>query len=328
MSNAIIRIAEVDLSKAEKIVLDVATRLLFKKDEVCFQLSEVVQTSHVVIINLDGNTGEAVYARLPKDNSQQQIILLSGQQKKDLPNSVLVLTRPLRVQTFKDLLEKLHYKFVQGASTTHPVNQSHNKLLDVLLDIQQHQSVVQVYCASYPSLYINAQYKTVVTSMTEKEVYNMVANASLPVKVVPLALAEYHEVLQNVKNHHILLEKIMWCAGLNGSNGKVIDPDLEHKALRLKAWPNFSRLTFDGEHMRLASLLSKEALSLDDLVRLSDITRNTVVGFCNAVYVMGLLELKDEAKKPSVSTPLPEKLNIIKRIANKLKLSMRFSQVH
>ena len=91
--------------------------------------------------------------------------------------------------------------------------------------------------------------------------------------------------------------------------------------MRLKAWPNLSRLDFDPEHMKLASLMAAQVMSLKQLAERTKLPLATVIGFYNAAFMMGLVLINPNKSSSQHAPAEPEKMGLFSKIAQRLKLA-------
>ncbi|MBK1724605.1 hypothetical protein [Thiocystis violacea] len=102
--------------------------------------------------------------------------------------------------------------------------------------------------------------------------------------VAPAELAE-------APRHRIWpLESLLWNAALLASRGRVpLGTDLTAK-VRLKRWPNLTRLAVFPSAVRITAFLSRDPVSLIDAARILKIPQRCVFAFFTAADALGLME--------------------------------------
>jgi hypothetical protein len=86
------------------------------------------------------------------------------------------------------------------------------------------------------------------------------------------------------------LEALEWDVALWASRGRLPrGTHLDHP-VRLRCWPNLTRLAVPPEAMRIAGLWSRGSISLRDTVRVLGIPQRYVFAFYSACQALGLVE--------------------------------------
>ncbi len=127
--------------------------------------------------------------------------------------------------------------------------------------------------------------------------------------------------------HHDL-EVAIWQALLSLTPARLL-PELEGVSYRLRRWPDFKRLGHDGSLVRPTMVLTRQAISFEQLVQSSGVPAARLPGFLNACFALGYLEAsRHEAATPasptlkaqSSATANSGKLGLLGRIRSRLGL--------
>ena len=103
---------------------------------------------------------------------------------------------------------------------------------------------------------------------------------------------EAQEVSYILEQEHIAsIDTFLWKVALWSSKGKIPRGIELNTPVRLKRWPNFTRLLVTPHAMRIAAILHKQPHNLFDVARLLDVRQQYVLAFFSAAYAQGLMEL-------------------------------------
>lgn len=92
------------------------------------------------------------------------------------------------------------------------------------------------------------------------------------------------------------LEQLLWCLALWGSRGRLPQTASLTEPVRLKYWPNLTRLPRPAHALRIAALWFHEATPLRQTPQRLDIAQRYVFGFYTACETLGLVEYTAAAK--------------------------------
>lgn len=93
------------------------------------------------------------------------------------------------------------------------------------------------------------------------------------------------------------VESLLWRAGLQGTQDRLL-PGLPHDArFALRRWPDFGRLKHEQAHFRMAALLTRAPHDLDELASASAQTREVALGFINACALCDLITVRPAAPR-------------------------------
>lgn|GEM_PF-2633284 len=118
------------------------------------------------------------------------------------------------------------------------------------------------------------------------------------------------------------LNALLWQAGVDHSDGRLLAGHDSNHAVRLRAWPNFTRNGFRQSHFRLAAIMARQPISLKALRKEADVSQSEVNDFYNACYAVGLIERRtDDAAGETVQERrkrAPRSSGLLGKLARKL----------
>jgi len=116
------------------------------------------------------------------------------------------------------------------------------------------------------------------------------------------------------------LDSLLWQAGVDHSDGRLLEGHDMSQPVRLKAWPNFTRNGFRQSHFKLAAIMARQPISLKELRKEAGVARDEVVSFYNAAYAVGLIDRNvnaSDADQPN-SKPRTRRKGLLGMLARKL----------
>lgn len=323
-------ISVVELSNTDYSVLKVAVGLL-KKNAIEVNILERGDPSgSIVLIDFDTQAGKDFYSQF---NSKRNfsLLLFSKETFSDIRH--WIIKKPVRVQTLKDVLFDIYTTLMPASKKSSPLAiENHEKeitfnslvltdriLFFILLKVLQEQKIAQIFCPPHSSLFVNAPNGVIASSVSREVLRKIIVNQSNSLKSIRLSDADF-EVL--AKGQLIMpLHQVLWSAALYGSHGQLIPGHSEQVPVQLKAWPNFSRLEFHLEHMKLAAIMTSQPLSLKQIEQKTGLPWTTIVGFYNAAWATELIIIKPETL-PTVSRQNEaSKIGLLAKIAQRLKIA-------
>ena len=333
--DADVTLSIIDLSSTDYSVLKVAVTLLERNRLKVHFLEKGNTTGTLVLVDIDTPGGKDFYTHFNYAR-HRAMLLLSTETLNDHRN--LVLKKPLRVQTVKDVLYDLylglnpHLKIGPSnqlnqpseTETTYSSSNSfnpQNNLFFVLFKALQEKGTIQVFCPPHSPLFVNTISGIIASSISNETLHKIISSQSHAFKSTKLSSADF-EIL--AKGQVIVpLNQIIWNAALYGSHGQLIEGHSTEVPIQLKAWPNLSRLDFEPHHMKLASIMAAQALTLKQIQLKTHLSWETIVGFYNAAYATNLIVI-NPANLPTTSTSKsapPVKTSLLAKIANRLKIA-------
>jgi hypothetical protein len=330
--DAEVTISVIELSSTDYSVLKVAVTLLEKTHFKVHFLEKGNTTGTLVLVDFDTPGGKDFYRQFNYAR-HRAMLLLSTETLNDHRN--VVLKKPLRVQTLKDVLYDLYLDLnpqlkIGQASTpleevginnlpaNNPVNPQNNLFL-VLFKALQEKSIIQVFCSPHSPLFVNTISGIIASSLSNETLHKIILSQSHAFKSTKLSSADF-EIL--AKGQVIVpLNQVIWNAALYGSHGQLIAGHSSEVPIQLKAWPNLSRLDFEPNHMKLASIMAGKALTLKQIQLQTHLPWETIVGFYNAAYATNLIVINPANLPTTTSKSAPVKASLLAKIANRLKIA-------
>lgn len=332
ISDTHITISVVELNNTDYSVLRVAISLWEKQANVKAGILDKNDISGaIVIVDYDTERGKNYYNQF--DNAHgHAMLLLTTETLNDQRN--FVLKKPVRVQTLKDVLSDI-YAFLKPAKNTvvqkpaisateltqppTSATSSHPPLFFILFKASQEQQVMQIFCPPNALLFVDGINRIVACSLSQEALRKMILNPTCSLKMTKLSPANF-EVL--AKGQLIMpLSHLLWTAALHGSYEQLLPEHSVEIPVQLKAWPNFSRLEYEPAHMKLAALMTAQALTLKQIEQKTQLRWETIVSFYNAAYSTELVII-NPANLPVATArkSSPAKLGLFAKIANRLKI--------
>lgn len=321
-----VSISHVELSNTDHSVLKVVIGLLAKNGIKADVLDKSDMAGNVTIVDIDTPAGKAFYEKFTARN--HSLLLLTSETVND--HRHMILKKPVRVQTLRDVLTDI---CIDVGST--PTSPSKNKekntatatikinfqetLFFTLLKAKQDKQVMQIFCPPYSPLFVNPAKGIIATSASRNILRKITRNQTGPVKGTKISDADF-EILS--KGQLIIpLENILWSAALYGSQDQLIEGHSADMLVQMKAWPNFSRLEFEPEHMKMATFMTSAPLTLKQLAEKSKVSWEKVVGFYNATAATGLIIANPTNLPKATTTKIAAKAGLFSKIAQRLKIA-------
>jgi len=315
----------VEVSRTDYLILKVALSLLEKIGIKIHLLEKGDTHGQIIVVDVDTQTGRDFYVRFVPPH-KHSLLLLSSENFNDRRH--ISLKKPIRVQAMRDALCDISNNLLVktkevSVEKNPPVANTHfdynHALFFVLLKLRQEQQLAQIVCSTYPPLFVDTIRELAATTMPRDVLRKLVRERS-PARSTKLTLVEFDSV---IKGQPILLplKTILWNAGVYGSHGHLIRGHSPDVPVQLKAWPNLSRLDFDFEHLKLATLMTSQTLTLKQVAERIPLPWATIVGFYNAAWANDLIIIKPANLPKAPHTKAPQKLGLLARIAQRLKLA-------
>jgi hypothetical protein len=321
-----VSISHIELSNTDHSVLKVVIGLLAKNGVKAEILDKSDTTGSVMIVDIDTPVGKTFYETFT--DRKRALLLLTHETVNDQRH--IVLKKPVRVQTLRDVL--LDVSVNTGSTPTSP---SKNKTADTteatvkvnfketlfftLLKAKQEKQITQIFCPPYSPLFVNPEKGIIATTASREILRKITRNQTGPVKDTKVSDADF-EILS--KGQLIIpLENILWSAALYGSQGQLVAGHTADMPVQMKAWPNFSRLEFEPEHMKMTTIMTSSPLTLKQLAEKTKVPWEKVVGFYNAAMATGLIILNPTNLPITTTKSTVAKSGLFSKIAQRLKIA-------
>jgi hypothetical protein len=333
MTTKKLSISPVSLSSTDISVLKVATGILANMNIHVDILSSGDTSGAIVLVDADTDLGGANYRAL--NGGRGQILLVLSEQTLN-DNRNVVLKKPLRVQTLKDVLCDVHQQLSTqssglslgghsaGEKTSAPSSSqapfdAAKNLFFVLHKALNEKQRLQIFYPPFSPLYADGFTGIVATSASRTTLRRMVSAPSEQLKTLQLSEADFDILARG--QVIVQFSQVLWSAALFGSQSQLVSGHDLNTPARLKAWPNFSRLDFESSHMALASLMAAQPISIRQIQEKTKMDTGVIIGFYNAALVTGLLDAT--AKVAAQVVPVAadsKKTGLFARIARRLNL--------
>ena len=98
----------------------------------------------------------------------------------------------------------------------------------------------------------------------------------------------------------LTLQSCIWQLSIWTARGRLIDPITPGTVIRLKAWPNMTRLAYLPEAMRLSAFLVRTPVALNTLYKLLPVSLEDVLNYIAATYSIGALIIEQQLTPAAV----------------------------
>ena len=115
------------------------------------------------------------------------------------------------------------------------------------------------------------------------------------------------------------ITQLLWDAGFSGSQGKPLEKLQRASAFKLLRWPELRHRTLPRDAYRVCALLTNHQASIEQIVELTHVERETVIGVLNACELNSALAVLSDGK-PAEITRDQRRVGLVARIRQKLKL--------
>lgn len=97
------------------------------------------------------------------------------------------------------------------------------------------------------------------------------------------------------------IDALLWHAGLMAFPGETAPWLRADAAYRATGWPNFTILEHGPEHVRMTALLSRRALTVEELAKAARVDASVASDFVNALVLLELLVEEDRVGTPEIT---------------------------
>lgn len=329
-----IAISCVQFSDTDYSVLKVAVNLLIKNKISVKLLDKEDMKGNIIVVDIDTSEGKNFYTQFDY-SGKRTLLLVSSDMVHDQRNPVL--RKPLRVQTLRDIvyemISDMAPELTAESKTASAIEEKTREVaepnfapsVDVkkmlfysLLHTRSLKQTMQIYTPPHPALYVDPMQGIIATSAS-REVLRKITRGRAAVVSKSLTQADFDILARG--QQIIPLTHILWSSGLYGSAGQLIEGHSLETPVQLIAWPNFSRLEFEPEHMRLTSLMTLRPISLKDVINKTGFSEEVVINFYNAAWATNLIAVKPVTNKVVKAAKEPQKQSLFNKIANRLKIA-------
>lgn len=301
------------------------------------------KNAHLLVIDVDTESGRQ---QLSESMPGQVKLLISSTLESG--KNVVGLIKPVNKDKLKNVLSKL-FKTMQIQlsikseeknlkNTADNLNKSdnnidkeanHNITETVFYDFlmaKKNKTTFHI-TSNETEIFVDGENQSLKTLGTIDDVRRLI---SLPYNQLNVKTIDSGQFLDKTQNLQVItLHNVLWTAAIICSNGLLLPGHDENQAVKLRAWPSFTRNDFKAEHLKLAALLAQRPISLSELSKQTDITYIEIVNFYNAAVAVDLIdknpqEYKQPVKK-AVTNTNQKKSNLFNKIAARLGLSQHLN---
>lgn len=324
MSN-VLKISPVKFTSTDYSVLKVALNLILKSKINIELLSDSNLDADLFIIDMDNPEGRKFFAEI--QDSRYGSLLISSEMQEEYNNQIF-LRKPVRVQTLRDIITDMYQATTHKTSPVkqqiEPVSKfvAEKNLFFMLLKAQQDKKSLQIYCPPHSALFVSGADNMVATSATSDVFWQITHTHVDNINSMQLSAADFNVL---AKGQRIIpLKNLLWTTAIYLSRGQLATDSVSlDDEIQLKVWPNFSRLDFEPDHLRLATVMVSRALSLKQISQQTGFPLEFVVNFFNAAWVMDLIIIQPKTTR-KIHQPKQEfKSGLLQKIANRLKLKSK-----
>jgi hypothetical protein len=319
-------IAAPGLPVQELKLLITALKVLYHDGMNFHMQNETSAKVHLLVLDGDTPNGQQL---LQASREGQVKLLISTHPTRG--KNIIGLSKPLKIHLLAGLLKKLFIKMQQQLSQRKRITQSsvvnekreiggNKTLFSLLLEVKTQKNIARISCTPYPDIFADGLNRSLVTSASHEQIKEIINRPfeEMVVDYLPGSDFAVHKSAMNVSTlHHIL-----WISGLQNSNGKIIQDHNIDQPVKLRAWPNFTRNDFKAEHLKLAALMARHAISITELAKLSNVSLEEVINFYNAAFAVDLIDFTEQTASQPVrqSSNSHKQHSLLTKIANRLSL--------
>jgi len=304
-------------------------------DSVSFELTDDrPDRAHLLVVDEEHPDGQ----RILHDSRPGQVKLVFAPRPRAERNLVAV-AKPVAASTLKALLDRLFAKMstqlpapaaeppTRTSTPTAPASEhdpgTQRSLFDVLLQAKQECSVLRIRRRGEPDVFVDGLNRSLASAGPLDRVRALFDTPGASWETDVLAAKDF-AVLSSGLNIATLYNTL-WSAGVHCSQGHLLPGHRTDSPIRLRAWPNFTRGEFRPDHLKLAAVLAREAMTLDTAVERTGVAREEAINFYNAAYAVDLVEMQTDPGGGAARTPRPtragvERRGLLARIAQRLSL--------
>lgn len=320
-------ISVINLSETDQKVFQVALHLLEDEGIHCEVLPLQDERGHLVVIDMEAEHSDNILKSLKPG----QVKLVMSSAHMTGTNLVSIL-KPIRVDSFKDVLSKVCNKmYSQLGNNVTPQKSSATEIssqgsdfavfMRQVMQVSEHKQSCVIHLQNRQDLMIDGERQMLLSREPFEDIINSAlstferANIEiLPGKINPVDTGNASMTA---------LPGFLWELAVRSSES-ILPVELNQSTkVNLKAWPNFTRHGFKPEHLKIAALLAKQAVSIDAIAQQTALAPGLVQQFVNGCYAVGLLNLnaptsgKKQSKVENKQVS-QEKKTLFKRLAYKL----------
>lgn len=157
--------------------------------------------------------------------------------------------------------------------------------------LTQKQDVV-VVANGKPVAMVFSSLQRVLLAQEAEELEKLCQSTSVSLSTKPIPVNENLHEQAKIKSEAFVWQLAIWTA-----QGRLISPITPDTVLRLKSWPNMTRMAYLPESMRLSAFLIKTPVSLSMLYKLLPLDMADILNFVAATYATGYLHTEQSLEQ-------------------------------
>ncbi|WP_239363860.1 alpha-glucan phosphorylase [Snodgrassella communis] len=295
-------------------------RMAFKMyNSVNYQLIQPEDNVQPELILVDGDTadGEAVWQKVKK-KYPDAVVVFFGRNSPSF--TVPYLMKPIRFDTLFQHLRNLQQgngvwladnkagaqqEAVSEKTVSNTTQQDHNAadhlqqavtvvrfqtngtLLGMVQKLAKQKEDTAILFENKPVLIVFPSVEKVLLAVESDALQQlcMQTDVEWQTKAVPASAptAQLHDKAK------LTLQSCIWQLSIWTARGRLIDPITPDTVIKLKAWPNMTRMAYLPESMRLSAFLVRTPVALNTLYKLLPVSLEDVLNYIAATYSIGSL---------------------------------------
>lgn len=326
-----LHISTLGLGETEIKVLQVAVVML-KDDDIACELNEDSKTSsEIIVIDMDNESSKKTYPTL---RESQVKIILSAENNFSGKN-IVSMRKPVRVTALKDVLlkicQQINIYLTRQKTTTQNSNNSTNASLlsgtksknffQHMYTARHEGMCLKIGCPEKNAIYVHGKNRTIYSAGDHNTIteYFTVDQGSITASTVQES--ELISATANLSPH--ALDAELWQAGVVCSHGQLLPGHRTDTPVKLKAWPNFSRQGFKPDFFKIAAIMAKRPISIDNISKAAQIQLDVVIDFYNAAFAVDLIEVETNQNLPTKQERQlsNDRKTLLGKLAQRLKLA-------
>jgi len=279
-----------------------------------------LRQAHLLVFDLDSKYGQQIL----RVSRAGQVKLVFSDRPEHGPN-LIALAKPPAAAALRDVLRRLFSKMgaqlaEQQTETEASAAAGTQTLFSVLLHAKEQGGYLRIQGPGCPMVFVDGLQRVIATSATAITLRKLTSVPFAELRIQALTRADYASASQGLLLSP--LYAVLWTAGVECSHGVLLPGHNAYQAVKLRAWPNFSRDNFVASHLKIAAALARQPLNLIKLAELTQLPFEDIVNFYNASYAVDLI---DAGAKPATAEPEQRSVSnearaLFSRIAQRLSL--------
>jgi len=190
-------------------------------------------------------------------------------------------------------------------------------LLSVLLEIKKQNTATMIKIAGQIALIAVPQNKKIFPLISMSIIQASCLNPSEKIATLAFTTGVYPKNIEPIN-----FSSLLWQVSLWTSHGRLLNGINPNTLLRLRHWPNLTRLAEIPDAMRIAALWTRHPANLQLTVRMLNIPPQHIFDFLAASYSIGILDFPESPGETPIditqSTPTQPRGGLLMRLLRKI----------